>query len=298
MTNPSRRSARSALTAWCFSGPYVALLFIFGLVPAAYAVYESFTASTQGGTGSLGIGNYTAVFHDFRFVPAVENVAVFAVIWIPAMIIGSLLFALLLQEKAGRLSSTLRLIYFLPGAVTGSAAVLLWYFMLDPQISPFGPALQAIGWGTGDQVFMNSHLALIFAVIAFATGAGNWIVIMFGALQAIPHDVVEAARVDGAGPLRTALLIKLPMISKYVVYMVILCFAAALQIFVEPTLFYSITKSGSDWWSVNQLGYSFAFQQGVFGQAATVSVILLLLSGAGALVFVLRSNFFETEVNA
>ena len=83
--------------------------------------------------------------------------------------------------------------------------------------------------------------------------------------------------------------------SKYVVYMLILCFAAALQIFVEPVLFYSITNAGSDWWSLNQLSYAYAFQQGEFGQAATVSVILLLLSSAAALTFVLRSRFFETE---
>ena len=76
--------------------------------------------------------------------------------------------------------------------------------------------------------------------------------------------------------------------------MVILCFAAALQIFVEPTLFYSITNAGSDWWSLNQLGYAYAFQQGEFGQAATVSVFLLILSSAAALVFVKKSDFFET----
>ena len=68
---------------------------------------------------------------------------------------------------------------------------------------------------------------------------------MFGALQAIPQDVLEAAKVDGAGAIRTAWSIKLPLVKKYIVYMLILCFAAALQIFVEPMLFYSITNAGS-----------------------------------------------------
>ena len=100
---------------------------------------------------------------------------------------------------------------------------------------------------------------------------------MFGALQSVSQDVLEAARIDGAGPIRTAFSIKLPLIGKYVAYMVILSFAAALQVFVEPQLFYAITQAGSSWWSLNQLGYTFAFQQGDFGMSAAVSVVLLVL---------------------
>lgn len=296
MRRPAPGAIRTSVTAWIFSAPYLALLIAFGLIPALYAVYESFvTAGPMGGSGGgLGVSNYRTVFSDFRFLPAVVNVLIFMAIWIPVMIVGALGLALLLHERVGRFSSVMRLIYFLPGAVSGSAAVLLWYFMLDPQLSPFGGVLKAMGWQNSNDVFTGSHLAPIFALVAFTTGVGSWVVIMFGALQAIPGDVLEAARMDGAGPVRTAVLIKLPLIAKYVVYMIILCFAAALQIFVEPTLFYSITNAGSDWWSLNQLGYAYAFQQGEFGQAATVSVFLLILSSAAALIFVKKSDFFET----
>jgi multiple sugar transport system permease protein len=292
-----RSSTRQTLVAYGFAAPYLVLLLAFGLIPAGYAVHESLT-DLAGGVHAWSLDNYRTVFHDFRFLPAVKNVAMFTAIWIPLMVGGSLLLALLLHERIGRLSSTMRLIYFLPGAVTGSAAVLLWYFMLDPQLSPFAPVLHALGWQTSNDVFTNDHLAYIFALVAFMTGVGQWIVIMFGALQAIPNDILEAARVDGAGSVRIALSIKLPLVSKYIVYMLILCFAFALQIFVEPMLFYSITSAGSNWWSLNQLGYTFAFGQGEFGQAATVSVLLLALSAAAAFVFVTRSNFFQTEVDA
>jgi multiple sugar transport system permease protein len=245
----------------------------------------------------LSLGNYRAVFHDFRFWPAVTDVLTFMAIWIPVMVIGTLLLALLLHERVGRLSGVMRLIYFLPGAVTGSAAVMLWYFMLSPELSPFAPALRALGLGNDNQMFTSAHLAPIFALVAFVTGVGQWIVIMFGALQAIPVDVLEAVRIDGAGPIRAALLIKLPMISKYVAYMVILSFAFALQIFVEPSLFFSITKAGSQWWSLNQLGYAFAFGQGNFGEAATVSLVLLVASMIAALILVFRTGFFQTEVD-
>jgi multiple sugar transport system permease protein len=295
-----RREARSGVA---FSLPYAVLLVAFGFAPCAYAIYESFTDLGQGsvgpgGAGGVGLANYAAVFADFRFLPALGHVLEFMAIWIPVMVGGALFFALLLQERVGRFSSTMRLIYFLPGAVTGSAAVLLWYFMLQPGVSPFSSQLEALGWNSTNDVFAASNLPWIFALIAFMTGVGNWIVIMFGAMQSIPHEMIEAARVDGAGPIRTALSIKLPLVSKYIVYMTILCFAAALQIFVEPQLFFSITQAGSSWWSLNQLGYTFAFQQGEFGMAATVAVVLMLLSGLVAVLFVLRSNFFDTEVDS
>jgi len=291
----NRHPGRSTPVALTFAAPYLVLLLAFGLGPTLYAMYESVTNVPEG--SGPGLGNYGSVFKDFRFWPAVAHVGVFMAIWIPIMVGGAILIALLLHERVGRLSGALRLVYFLPGAVTGSAAVLLWYFMLNPQLSPFGPALRAMGWDTNNDVFQSGHLAIIFAVIAFTTGVGQWIVIMFGALQSVSHEVLEAARVDGAGAIRIAWAIKLPLMSKYVVYMLILCFAAALQIFVEPSLFYSITRAGSEWWSLNQLGYSFAFSQGQFGQAATVSVVLLLISAFAALVFVLRSNFFQTEAD-
>lgn len=295
MMRVGRGEVRRTVIGWLFASPYVLLLVAFGFIPAVYAIYESLHTLAQ--PDSLSLHNYNLVFNDFRFWPAVTNVAIFMVIWIPVMVVGVLVLALLLHEKVGRFSSGMRLIYFLPGAVTGSAAVLLWYFMLSPQLSPFAPALKALGIDSNNEMFTTGHLPWIFALVAFMTGVGNWVVIMFGALQSVPQDVVEAARIDGAGPLRIALLVKLPLIGKYVSYMMILSFAFALQIFVEPQLFYSITNAGSTSWSLNQLGYVFAFSQGDFGQAATVSVVLLILSSAAALWLVFRTNFFQTEVD-
>lgn len=284
-----------ALSGWLFASPYVLLLLTFGLVPAGYAIYESFV--TLASPGTLSLGNWRLVVNDFRFWPAVKNVATFLVIWIPIMVVGTLVLALLLHEKISRFSSAMRLIYFLPGAVTGSAAVLLWYFMLSPQLSPYQAPLEAMEITSNNEMFTTGHLPQIFALVAFMTGVGSWVVIMFGAIQAVPHDILEAARIDGAGPIRIAVKIKLPLITKYVVYMLILSFAFALQIFVEPQLFYSITNAGSTSWSLNQLGYVFAFQQGDFGQAATISVVLLVVSSVAALWLVFRTDFFQTEVD-
>ena len=290
-----RAALRRNVTGWSFSSAYVLFLVAFGLVPVVYAIYESLRLALVPGQWSL--ENYVSVFTDFRFLPAVINVLTFMVIWIPVMVFGTLLLALLLHERASRATGALRLVYFLPGAVTGSAAVMLWYFMLSPELSPFAPALEAMGMTTNNDMFAAGNLPAIFALVAFITGVGQWILIMFGSLQSIPAEVLEAARIDGAGPIRTALLVKLPLVGKYVAYMVILSFAGALQIFVEPSLFYSITKAGSSWWSMNQLGYAFAFEQGDFGKSATVAVVLLVISILAAMILVFRTNFFQTEVD-
>lgn len=288
---------RGTWTGLLFVLPYVVLLVAFGLGPAAYAVYTSFVVSAPTGD-ALGLDNYAATLGDFRFWPAAANVALFLAIWLPIMVVGVLALALLLHDRPSRFSGVMRLVYFLPGAVTGSAGILLWYCMLEPSISPFGPALRAMGFERGSDVFADSNLVLIFAGIAFITGAGQWIVIMYGAMQNIPEDVLEAAALDGAGPIRTAIFVKLPLVSKYVLYMVILSLAAGLQLFVEPQLIYGITKTaGSPWWSLNQFGYALAFQTGNFGGAATISLILLVLSCVAAMLFITRTDFFSTEVD-
>ncbi len=96
---------------------------------------------------------------------------------------------------------------------------MLWLFMLQPGISPWDFVLQWVGFSTLGDTLASGHLAVVFAVIAFWSGAGSWIVVMYGALATIPHEVLELARLDGAGPWRTAITIKLPLIKKWIGYM-------------------------------------------------------------------------------
>ena len=109
--------------------------------------------------------------------------------------------------------------------------------MLDPSVSPGSFLLHDV---LGADIFVQSiapgNLPFVFAMIAFWTGAGGWIVVMYGALNTIPHDLEEAARIDGAGPFTIALRLKLPLIRKWIAYMVILSFATGTQLFVEPQL--------------------------------------------------------------
>jgi multiple sugar transport system permease protein len=291
MTTPATTSSRAG---YGFVAGYVVLLVAFGVVPTGYAIYF---AVTDAGDNFVGLANFAAAAADFRFVSAIEHVALYLVLWLVSLVVFVVGLALLLHRLAVRsVSRALRFLYYVPGALAGAASVLVWLFMLDPAVSPAGFLLRAFGFDTFGQVVAPGHLPVLFTLIAFWTGAGGWIVVMYGALNTISPEVVEAARIDGAGPWQLARRIQIPLLRKWIVYMVILAFAGGTQLFVEPQLLSQASNgvAGRDY-SLNQLSYDFAFQNNNVNTAAAVSVELLLVGLIVAGVFVARSRFFDAD---
>jgi multiple sugar transport system permease protein len=288
---------RHGLAPYLFVLPYVLLLLAFGILPSLYSVLISFDDPFVPGLSFHGVENYLVAFRDFRFAPAFGNVALYLLIWLPFMTVAVLGLALLLHQRPGRMSALARLVYFLPGAVTGSAAVVLWLFVLDPTVSPFGPLLRLFGIETLREAVDGSNLAFSIALMAFSIGAGGWIVIIFGAFQNIDREIVEAARIDGCNAWQQAWHIKLPLIQKYVVYMLVLSFAGGTQLFVEPQLIGRAAGPGvvSPTWSPNLLAYDFAFNIGNFGAAAAISMLLLVIGLLGACLLIFRTKFFDVR---
>ena len=273
--------------------PYAVFLIMFAIVPIVMAGTVSIT-STSLAVPDGGFGNYLFVLNDFRFWPAVINVGTFLAIYLPAMIFVVALMSLLLDALRAKFTVPLRLAYLVPASISGAVAILVWYFMLEPQFSPFKDWLLALGLDSGVKVFNQTNLVWVFALMAFFTGAGNWIVIQYGSLQSIPDDILEAAKIDGANALQTALRIKLPLIRKYLIYMAILTFAAGLQIFVEPYLISSSVYPGlARDWSLNQISYSLAFTGANMGSATALSLMLLLVCVILALIVIYRTDFFD-----
>jgi len=279
--------------AYVFVSGYIVLLVTFGVAPTLYGIWLSISNSR----GQLvGLGQFTRVFSDYRFGPALTHIGAYLAFWLVTLMVLVVGLTLMLHGRMRRASVTLRFLYYLPGALAGAASVLLWLILLDPAASPIGRMFSVLGWNSLAEVIAPDHLPLLFTVIAFWTGAGGWIVVMYGALNNIPHEVLEAARLDGANAVQTALHIQLPMIRKWVAYMLILAFATGTQLFVEPQLV-STASWGMvpDSWAPNQLAYDYAFQAGDFNGSAAVSVVLLAIGAAGAAVVVFRARLFERE---
>lgn len=277
-----------------FVAGYTLLLIAFGVLPTGYAIYFAFT---KAGGRFAGFSNFLTTARDFRFMDAVGHVAVYLALWLVSLVVFVVGLALVLHRlSSSPVSRTLRFLYYVPGALAGAASVLVWLFILDPTVSPVSALLQALGFDTFGQVVAPGNLALLFTVIAFWTGAGGWIVVMYGAVNNIPTDVMEAARIDGAGAWQTAWHVQIPMLRKWIVYMVILGFAGGAQLFVEPQLLSlaSVGAAGRDY-SLNQLTFDFAFQMNNVNGAAAISVELLVVSVSAAALFVARSGFFDAD---
>ncbi|AZQ33074.1 sugar ABC transporter permease [Streptomyces cyaneochromogenes] len=289
-----RGAARQSRAGMAFVAAYVVLLIAFGVLPTGYAIYFAFTDA--GGTFT-GFSNFVTTAQDFRFLDAVGHVAVYLVFWLLSLVVFVVALALLLHRlSSGSTSRTLRFFYYIPGALAGAASVLVWLFMLDPTVSPASSLLEALGFHTFGEVIAPGNLPVLFTIIAFWTGAGGWIVVMYGALNNIPTDIMEAARIDGANAWQTAWHVQIPMLRKWIVYMVILAFAGGAQLFVEPQLLSlaSVGTAGRDY-SLNQLTFDFAFQMNNINGAAAVSVELLVVSVSAAALFVARSGFFDAD---
>lgn len=293
------RKWRQYLSAYLFILPYFLFMIAFGVGPGLYAFLISFAKFKKGIPQFFagGLNNYIGMFKDYRFLFTVGNILKFLVVSVPLGIALVVLIALLLHMRTGRIASILRTIYFIPGAVTGPALLLLAVFMFSPAMSPFGSLIRAMGYDSFDKLIAPSRLPVIFTVIGFFSGAGLWIVIHYGALEGVSTEIIEAAKIDGCNAWQQALYIKFPLIRPYIIYQFILIFAGNVQLFVEPQLMGTtwIAANVPQQWAPNQLAYSFAFDIGNFGMAASMSLLMLAV-GLGAAYFIIRwTGFFDIK---
>ncbi len=272
--------------------PYLLLLFCFGLLPAIMGVFEVPKPSMANANG--GWDAFNIVVNDFRFAPAFRHVLGFMAIFVPLMIFFVIGMALMLDIKHSPWKKWLRMAYIVPASISGAVAVLVWYVILQPTLSPIKGALKIFNLTESSQIWQQKNLVYILAIMAFFAVAGNWILIQYGSLQSISQEILEAARVDGCSVFQMAVRIKLPLISKYIIYMSVLVFAGGLQIFVEPQLLNGGIYTGiADAWSFDQLSYNLAFLQGDFGGASALSILLLIPSLLGALLVIFKTDMFE-----
>lgn len=274
--------------------PFVVLLLVGGILPTLYAIYQSFL--NRSGRGFGGISAYSTIIGDFRFWPSFSHIGLTLLVWLPIMMVGVIGMALLLDSAGPRFSSLNRFIYYLPGALMGMANFVLWLFILDPAESPIRPLLHLFGFTTLRQVVSPGHLPVVLAAMLFFQGAGTWIVIVQGGLNGIPEEVLEAARLDGAGAGQLARFVKLPIIVPWIAYTALMNLAYGFQLFLEPQVLGLATQGSiSPQWTPNQLSYTYAFSVNDLPAAAALAIILLVISLGIGLIIITRAGLFSTE---
>ncbi|MFJ3993356.1 carbohydrate ABC transporter permease [Streptomyces sp. NPDC090032] len=285
----ARRKAQRAAgrrrggAAGVLMAPFFLLLTLVFLIPVATAVWLSFFSDDQPGLGFgpertvfVGLRSYAAVLTDPSFLSGLGTVALYCVIYIPVMTIGSLALALLLDSGLVRLRSWAQLGLFLPHAVPGIIAALIWLYLYTPGISPI---IQLLDKADITVNFLGLHTAIPSIVnIAVWSNLGYNMVVFYAALQAVPREVLEASVVDGAGPVRTALQVKAPLVRSSIVMVAMFTLIWALQLFTEPMLLRAGSQVVDARFSPSMYIYDAAFSRNNYSLAAAASVILLVIT--------------------
>lgn len=260
--------------------PFFILFFLTLILPVGYAVWMSLYAEKSvgglgfGGTQTLfvGLANYGTALADAAFRSSLVNVVKYCLLYIPVMVGGSLVVALLIDSAVARAKRFFQLAIFLPHAVPGLIASIIWVYLYTPGLSPLTDVL---GWD-----FLSPSNALPAMVnMAAWQWMGYNMVIFYAALQAIPREILEAGTVDGAGALRTAWSIKIPMIKSAAILTTLFTCIGAIQLFTEPRILLEASPTLGGEWSPVMYIYNTAFAKHDYGLAAASSLLLALLAG-------------------
>ncbi|PLS25348.1 sugar ABC transporter permease [Bifidobacterium imperatoris] len=242
---------KNSVTPYLFVAPFVISFAVFLLIPLVEAVYKSlFTAKYEGlGFGGphpsfVGFSNYAAILQDSDFMYGFVRVFLFGIVQVPLMMFLSLVFALLIDSSLVRFKKLDQIIIFLPYAVPTVVAAMLWGFMYQPGVSPIVKGLQQMGIPVD---FLAPESVLWSAAnITTWCWVGVNMVIIYSGLQAIPNEIYEAARIDGANELRIAWSIKIPMVLPSIALTLFTSIIGTVQLFNEPTILATITSNVPD----------------------------------------------------
>lgn len=270
-----RRGVSHAPTGYLFVAPFMLVFLGMLVLPLAYAAYLSlFQERLIGGTVFAGLDNYTRALTDPKLLEGVGRVALFFLIQVPIMLVIALLAALAIDSGLLRVAKVFRLGIFLPYAVPGVVATLMWGYLYGPDFGPFAQLADKLSLSEPKFLSTGWMLGSLANVVTWEFTGYNMI-ILYAALRAVPHDLYEAAAVDGAGAIRTAWSIKIPALRPALLVCLIFSVIGSFQLFNEPWLMRTLAPSVIDsGYTPNVYAYTLAFTGQEVNYAAAVSFLL------------------------
>jgi multiple sugar transport system permease protein len=276
----TRRAGR--ITPWLFLAPFLIAFVAFFIAPVGYALYLSLFIKKRVGVGPArevfgGVSNYVRAFQDSDFLQSLLHILLFGVVQIPLMLLLATAMALILDAAKGSASKFFRTAFYLPYTVPSVIAGLLWGYLYSKNLSPFN---QISGLKTD---FLSSQL-ILFSIgnIVTWTWTGYNMITLYAALQNVPTDIYEAARIDGASNWQLTRYVKLPLLRPTLTLTTIFSIIGTMQIFSEPFVLRPLGYV-PDNITPNTYLYLTVARDSNFGYGAALAVLLavftLLLSG-------------------
>ena len=265
--------------AWTFVAPFLGVFTVFTITPVFYALWQSFHGVKKSGLGFgagrtifVGFDNYAQALTNSAFLTSIGRVLLYGVVQVPLMLGLALIMALIFDTAVIKLRSLFQLAAFLPYAVPGVVASILWAFLYLPGVSPIVAFLD----GLGAEVDFLSQGTVLWSIANVATWqwTGYNMIIIFAALQAIQREIFESARLDGANGWQIAWRIKVPLVAPAILITALFSVVGTLQLFSEPMVLRSITGNVTYNFTPNMIVYNLAFGSNQPHYSAAVAVLI------------------------
>ena len=269
-------------SAWLFLAPALVVLGVFFLLPVLAALalsltdYDLYALADFNNLRFVGLGNYWALLHRPLFWAALGHTLYFVAVGVPLSMGASLGAAVLLNSPLARCKPLFRTALFAPVVTTVVAVAVIWRYLFNTKYGMANYLLGLLGIHPIDWLG-DPHWAMP-TIILFAVwkNFGYNMIIFLAGLQAIPPDLYEAARIDGASSWRQFRHITLPLLKPTLLMVAILTVSGYFQLFAEP---YVMTEGGplQSTVSVLYLMYDEGFKWWNLGSASAVAFLLFLI---------------------
>ncbi|MBT2585760.1 carbohydrate ABC transporter permease [Arthrobacter sp. ISL-95] len=291
-----KRASAAARAPWLLLAPFLGLFVLTFLLPIVVAIMSSFSKVTRSGLfGEAGVtsefagfSNYAQALADGSFVASIGRMLLFGVVQVPVMIVLCTALALMLESASAKWPGFFRAAYFLPYGVPGVIATILWSFLYVPGLSPLFDVAKIVGL-TPDFLGANSVLWSIANIVTWSYTGYNMLIIV-AQLKAIPVELYEAAKVDGASTWRVARSIQLPLIRPALMLTTVFSIIGTLQLFAEAQVLKTVAPAIDSQYTPNLSAYTTAFAYNDYNVAAAQSVIIAVAAFALSFAFLALTN--------
>lgn len=285
------KSARRDWTGWVFVAPFMIVFALIFIAPVLYSIYLSvFRDQMVGGNAFVGADNYIRALTDDKFWESLGRVVLFLVVQVPVMIGLALVAALAIDSGRLRAAGLFRIGLFLPYAVPGVVAVMMWGFIYGERFGLAGDVNQFLGSTVITPLVPEWILVSIGNIITWEFVGYNML-ILYAALRTIPEDLYEAAKLDGAGQFRIITGIKLPALRPALVIATIFSVIGSFQLFNEPNILRALVPNViSTHFTPNMYAFNLSFAGQQYNYAATIAIIMGVVTAVIAYVVQLRGT--------
>jgi len=292
---PGGLQRKVSLAGAAFVTPFMIGLALLVIAPIVYAIYLSlFRTQLIGGTAFVGLGNYVDLVQDPKFWSSFVRVLLFLVVQVPIMLALSLVAALALDSARLHGVRFFRIAIFLPYAVPGVVAALLWGFIYGNQFGLTAWVNSVLGWHLAP-LAPSWILGSIGNIVTWEFLGYNML-IFYSALRVISADLYEAAELDGAGAWRVIFSIKMPAIRGSIVIAVIFSIIGSFQLFNEPNLLHGLAPNSiNSYFTPNLYAYNLSFAGQQFNYSATVAIVMGIITGVISYVVQVRGTRAENR---